>query len=371
MDLLEQGICLDEALTAFDFGGKVAGALRYGQGHIHDTFAVYTQQPDDSARRFILQRLNTHVFKDPDKLMENILGITEYLRKIIKKEGGDPTRETLTLLRDRENRISHTTSDGSVWRVYDFIENTICYQRATPDLFASSARAFGHFVAQLSDYPAHTLHEVIPHFHDTRIRYKNFEKALKADALDRAKECAPEIEFVLAHKEDCAVLMDMLDKGDLPLRVTHNDTKLNNVLINPVTNEGVCVIDLDTVMPGLVMHDYGDSLRFGANTADEDEKNLDIVHFDMSMFEKYTDGFLQTARIVLTKNELEMLPWGARLMPLECGIRFLTDYLEGDIYFHTHRPGQNLDRCRTQFKMVEEIEQKWDEIDRIVKNAVK
>lgn len=359
-------ICLDEILMAFDFNGKVTETLRYGQGHIHDTFEVYAKQPDDSIRRFILQRLNTFVFKEPDKLMKNILGITEYLRKVIEKEGGDPKRETLTLLKDRENQIFHTTSDGGIWRAYDFIEGTISYQRATPELFAASARAFGRFVAQLSEYPTHTLYEVIPNFHDTRIRYKNFEKVLLADPLGRMKDCIPEIEFIREHKDDCAVLMDMLDEGKLPLRVTHNDTKLNNVLIDPITNEGVCVVDLDTVMPGLVMHDYGDSIRFGANTADEDERNLDTVHFDMSMYEKYTAGFLQMAGSVLTKNEIEMLPWGARLMPLECGIRFLTDYLEGDVYFHTDRQKQNLDRCRTQFKMVEEIKQNWDEMNCIV-----
>lgn len=368
MEFLEQGICLEEALSGFDFGGKVAGALRYGSGHINDTFAVYTQQADDSAKRFILQRINTNVFKDPIGLMQNIDGVTQYLRKQIEANGGDPDRETLTVLPAINGTPIYTTKDGGCWRCYLFVENTICYQVAeTPELFNASGKAFGNFARLLENYPADTLHETIAHFHDTRVRYHNFVLALEADKLGRAKDCQKEIDFALAHKEDCAVLMDQLEAGELPLRVTHNDTKLNNILMDPITNQGVCIIDLDTVMPGLLLNDFGDSIRFGANHSAEDEKDLSKVNFSLPLYETYTQGYLETAGSAMTVNEKELLPWGAKLMTLECGLRFLTDYLEGDVYFKTHREGQNLDRCRTQFKLVADMEENWDEMQAITK----
>lgn len=367
MSLLEQGICLEEALQAFDFGGQVAGALRYGKGHINDTFAVYTQQPDDSAKRYLLQRINTHVFKDAGGLMQNILGVTEYLRKIIIENGGDPNRETLTVVRDKGGNPYFTDSDGGKWRCYIFIEDAIGYQVAeTPEIFKASANAFGNFTRLLESYPAETLHETIPKFHDTRDRFKKFEAALAADSLGRAKDCQAEIEFTLAHKDDCGKLMDLLDAGKLPLRVTHNDTKLNNILMDPATQKGVCVIDLDTVMPGLTLHDYGDSIRFGANTATEDEKDLGIVNFSLPLFETYTAGYLETAGSAMSAFEKELMPWGAKLMTLECGMRFLTDHLEGDTYFRTAREGHNLDRCRTQYKLVADMEELWSDMNQII-----
>lgn len=371
MSLLEQGICLEEALAGFDFGGKVAGALRYGQGHINDTFAVYTQQPDDSARRFILQRINTHVFKNPVQLMENIVGITGYLRRQIEQSGGDPNRETLTVVPARSGEALYTTADGGVWRCYLFVEDTVCCQSAeTPELFRASGRAFGRFSRLLEGYPAETLHETIKDFHDTRVRFQNFEKALGADALGRAADCRPEIEFALAHAADCPVLMDLLDAGELPLRVTHNDTKLNNILMNMEKTEGVCVIDLDTVMPGLLLHDYGDSIRFGANTAPEDADDVSAVQFSLPLFETYTAGYLETAGPAMTAKEKQLLPWGAKLMTLECGLRFLTDYLEGDIYFRVNHSGKNLARCRSQFKLVADMEQQWDQMHEIVQKYI-
>lgn len=367
MNLLEKGIHLEEALEAYDFGGQVAGALRFGEGHINDTFAVYTQQPDTTCKRFILQRINTRIFTDPVGLMENITNVTEYLRRKITANGGNPDRETLTVLKDKKGQRMFRDSGGGVWRVYLFIEDTICCQTAdSPELFAASARAFGNFTRLLEDFPADTLHETIAMFHDTRNRLKNFEKALAVDTEGRAKGCGPEIDFVLARKVDCAVLMDMLDRGELPLRVTHNDTKLNNVLMDPRTLEGVCVIDLDTVMPGLSLNDFGDSIRFGANTAAEDEQDLSKVKFSLPLFETYTAAYLETAGSSMTGKEKELLPWGAKLMTLECGIRFLTDHLEGDHYFRIHREGHNLDRCRTQFKLVQEMEKYWDQMHEIV-----
>ena len=358
---------LAEALTGFDFGGQIVGAVRYGKGHINDTFCVYTQNEEGDCVRFILQRINTDTFTDPDGLMENIVGVTDYLRTIIEKNGGDTARETMTVLRTKEGKYYYRDSRGGCWRVYPFIEGTVCLQSVQePAQFYESAKAFGRFQRLLAGYDASTLHETIAKFHDTRSRFANFEKALAADCAHRAKDVQPEIDFVLAHKADCAVLMDQLEAGKLPLRVTHNDTKLNNILMDKATGTGICVIDLDTVMPGLALNDYGDSIRFGANHSAEDERDLAKVNFDLELFEIYTKGFMEAAGDALTDAEKENLPWGAKLMTLECGIRFLTDYLEGDHYFKVHREGQNLDRCRTPFKLVRDMEEHWDEMRAIV-----
>ena len=359
---------LQEVLADFDFGAPVVGALRYGQGHINDTFVVHTQPEDTSCRRFILQRMSAAAFKRPDQLMENIMGVTEYLGREIESRGGDREREALRVIRPRNGEPYYTDSANGAWRVYPFVEDTICYQTAeTPALFAASGRAFGHFQRLLQGYPAQTLHETIPHFHDTEDRLAKLKAALAADNLGRAAECRPELDFVLSREADCSVALQALRDGVLPLRVTHNDTKLNNVLMDRDSGEGLCIIDLDTVMPGLSINDFGDSIRFGANHSAEDEKDLSKVNLDVSLFEAYTQAFLEGAGGTLTAAEIDHLPWGAKLMTFECGIRFLTDYLEGDVYFHTTRDGQNLDRCRTQFKLVSDMEAHWDELAEIVK----
>lgn len=355
---------LQEALAAYDFGGEVAGAERYGCGHINDTFCVTLKGQDT---RYILQRISSAAFAHPEQVMSNIVGVTDYLREKIAKEGGDPARETLSILRTKTGEACFVDSEGETWRVFPFIEDTTCLQQAdTPELFEASALAFGSFQRMLADYPASTLYETIPRFHDTVDRFAKFKAALEKDVMGRAKEVGPEVEFVLAHEADCAVCMDALHAGKLPLKVTHNDTKLNNVLIDTATGKGICVIDLDTVMPGLSINDFGDSIRFGANHSAEDEKDLSKVNFDLPLFEVYTRGFLEGCGGVLTPNEIEYLPWGAKLMTLECGIRFLTDYLDGDHYFAIHRPEHNLDRCRTQFKLVADMEKVWDEMLAII-----
>jgi len=358
---------LQEVLSAFDFGAPVVGALRYGQGHINDTFVVHTQPEDRPCRRFILQRMSAAAFKRPDQLMENIIGVTEYLGRQILASGGDRDREAMRVLRPRNGQAYYTDSLGGVWRVYLFVEGTICCQSAeTPELFAASGRAFGRFQRLLKDYPAHTLHETILNFHNTEDRLQKFKAALAADPLGRAKECGPEAQFVLDREADCSVALNAMREGKLPLRVTHNDTKLNNVLLDETTHEGVCVIDLDTVMPGLVLYDFGDSIRFGANHCAEDETDLSKVNLDMDLFAVYTAAFLEGVGGALTDAEIEYLPWGAKLMTLECGIRFLTDFLVGDEYFHISREKQNLDRCRTQFKLVSDMEAHWPELEAVV-----
>lgn len=358
---------LNEALAAYDFGGQLVGAVRYGSGHINDTFVVHTQPGEDPCRRFILQRISSAAFKHPDEVMANIVGVTSFLGEKIKEAGGNPARETMSVWATKSGENFYTDSEGGAWRVYPFVEDTICLQKAeTPELFAASARAFGKFQRMLKDYPADTLYETIPKFHDTEDRLAKLKAAVAADVMGRVKEVGPELEFVQEREADCSVALSALRDGRLPLRVTHNDTKLNNILIDRESGEGICVIDLDTVMPGLAINDFGDSIRFGANHSAEDERDLTKVNFDLELFDVYAAGFLEGAGGALTETELDYLPWGAKLMTLECGIRFLTDYLEGDHYFRIHREGQNLDRCRTQFKLVSDMEAAWDDMKAVV-----
>ncbi len=363
----ENKAILTQVLAAYDFPETLVGVVRYGQGHINDTFCVLCQPKEGDCIRFILQGLSTAAFPHPEELMENFIGITSYLREAIIADGGDPDRETLSLVNTKDGKPYYVDQNGKVWRLTPFIENTDCFQSATPELFEASARSFGRFQYQLRDFPAATLHEPIVNFHNTEDRFAKFIAALEADKLGRAAGVKAEIDFVLARKEDCSVAMKALRDGVLPLRVTHNDTKLNNILIDRATGEGICVIDLDTTMPGLSINDFGDSIRFGANHSKEDEKDLSKVNFDIDLFEAYTRGFIEGSKGSLTQAELDYLPWGARLMTLECGIRFLTDYLDGDNYFRTHYEGQNLDRCRTQFKLVSDMEAQFDEMAAIIK----
>lgn len=235
-----------------------------------------------------------------------------------------------------------------------------------PEQFYQSAVAFGRFQNMLADYPAETLHETIPNFHNTPARLEALKKAAKEDVVGRVKDVREELEFIYKRRKDACVLMNMLERGELPLRVTHNDTKLNNVMIDNVTGKSLCVVDLDTVMPGLALNDYGDSIRFGASTAAEDEPDLSKVWLDLKLFESYTKGFLDACGDSLTEKELDMLPMGAKIMTLECGIRFLTDYIQGDTYFKIHREHHNLDRCRTQLKLVADMERKWSQMTAIV-----
>ena len=347
-------------LAAFRLDSKVVSCERYGCGHINVTYLVVTE----SGRRYILQKVNNHIFKDVDGLMENIIAVTGHLRQQIS----DP-RRVLTLVPTVDDKLYLHHEDGSYWRVYDFVEGSLCLQAPEcADDFYQSAVAFGDFQQQLKDFPAHTLHEVIPRFHNTADRYRIFREVLAKDPMGRAESVKEEIEFALAREAEAATLVNLLSEGKLPLRVTHNDTKLNNVMLDDATRKPLCVIDLDTVMPGLAAYDFGDSIRFGAATAAEDEKDLSKMEMSLELFKTYTEGFL-SACPGLTDLERETLPMGAKLMTLECGVRFLTDYLDGDHYFAVHREGQNLDRCRTQFKLVADMETKWAQMAEIVKNA--
>ena len=357
----------DQAIGHFAVAGQFLDRMTYGSGHINDTYLVKFNQKDGSVVQYILQRMNHEIFRKPEELMENIAGVTAHLRKKIIEAGGDPERETLNIIPTIEGKPYYKDDAGLYWRMYKFINGATSYDRVEkPDDFYQSAVTFGHFQRLLADYPAYTLHETITAFHDTAARYQTLLQAVEEDVCHRAADVQAEIEFVKKHEETAHVLMDMLNNGELPLRVTHNDTKLNNIMIDDKTGKGLCVIDLDTVMPGLSINDYGDSIRFGASTGDEDEPDLSKVWVDLDLFEVYTKGFIEGCHGSLTENELAMLPMGAKTMTFECGMRFLTDYLQGDTYFKIHREGHNLDRCRTQFKLVADMEDKWDQLQAIV-----
>jgi len=346
-------------LSCFALSSAPVSSEPYGSGHINGTQLVVCS---DGAR-YILQHINTNVFRQPEALMRNIELVTAHLRKKVS----DP-RGVLQLVLTHDG-LSFALVGGEYWRVYALVENSVCYQSADRALFYESAVAFGRFQNQLADFPAEQLAETIPHFHDTPARYAAFHRAVAESAAGRRDQVQREIAFVLAREAFSRTLTDLQSAGELPLRVTHNDTKINNVLFDATTNKALCVIDLDTVMPGLSVNDFGDAIRFGASTAAEDERDLSLVHFDLSLYETYVNGYLSTCGGSLTKVEKAMLPVGAKMMTLECGMRFLTDHLAGDVYFHVSREGQNLDRARTQFRLVEEMETNWHEMNEIVEQS--
>lgn len=355
-----------EVIENFQFEGEYTEGIPYGSGHINDTFRV-TFQHKGETKRYILQRMNNQIFLNPEELMENVVGVTSWLRKKIVENGGEPERETLNLVPAKDGKAFYKDSEGEYWRVYLFIEGAKTYDLVeNQEDFYQSAVAFGRFQGLLADYPAEPLHETIQDFHNTVKRLDTFKKAVEADGCGRAAQVQEEIQFVLDREALAHKLCDMQAEGKLPLRVTHNDTKLNNIMIDDETRKAICVIDLDTVMPGLSVNDFGDSIRFGASTGAEDEPDLSKVSCSMELFELYTKGFVEGCKGSLTEEELDMLPVGAMTMTYECGMRFLTDYLEGDHYFKIHREGHNLDRCRTQFKLVKDMEEKWNQMNEIV-----
>lgn len=353
--------------NSFKIEGDYVSANPYGEGHINSTFLLIT-----TSGKYILQKINASVFSSPEDVMENVVLVTEHLKNKIALNGGDVDRESLSVIHTNDGKPYLLTETGEYYRMYIFIDNAISYQVVEkPEDFYNAATSFGKFQNMLSDFEANKLNETIKNFHNTVSRYKDFEQAVADNKSGKADSVKDEIEFALARKKYAPLIVDGIAKGTIPLRVTHNDTKLNNVMIDNVTGKGVCVIDLDTVMPGSLLYDFGDSIRFGTNPASEDEKDLSKVYCDLNLFEKYVDGFLSELGSRITKEELELLPMSAIIMTLECGIRFLGDHLNGDVYFRIHRENHNLDRARTQFKMVADMEQKLDEMKAIVAKYVK
>ena len=350
-------------LQSYPLRGNPIYVGRYGCGHINDTFAVAC----DSGCMYILQRVNSKIFTKPWELMENIAAVTAFLGEKTQ----DP-RGCLRLIPTVDGQAAAVDEEGEYWRLFPFVENSLCLQKAeSPEEFRQSAVAFGRFQKLLAQFPAAKLHEPIANFHNTVDRYRQFHQALDADIMDRRKLCEEEIRFYLERETEAGAIVDRLADGRLPLRVTHNDTKLNNVMLDCDTREALCVIDLDTIMPGSALYDFGDSIRFGAATAPEDEQDLSKVSMSLDLYRTYTEGFLSACGDSLTEEELRMLPTGAKMMTLECGLRFLTDYLKGDTYFKTHREGQNLDRARTQMTLVADMEAKMPQMEKIIQEVRK
>ena len=355
------------AIKNFDLRGTTRGCIPYGNGHINDTFLVICDGENGEEYKYVLQSVNSNVFKKPEQVMENIEKVTEYLKGIVSNP-----REVLTLIRTFNNQTFYNDKDGNCWRMYNYVDDSICLDRPEDiNDFYQCAVAFGKFQRYLTDFPADTLHETIPDFHNTPKRYENFLKAVEEDKCGRVASVKEEIEFVKNRKEFYSVLLDSYKEGKLPLRVSHNDTKSNNVMLDAETHNALCVIDLDTIMPGFSVTDFGDAIRFGASTAAEDEKDLSKVNLSLEMFKVYTEGFLEGCGGELPDSEIMLLPEGAKMMTIECGMRFLTDYLEGDTYFKTAYSDHNLDRCHTQFKLVADMEEHWEEMKNIVKQFCK
>ena len=359
---------LRDMVSCFALPGDFMAAVPYGSGHINDTYAVTVDQGGTPVR-YILQRINHQVFKQPGLVMTNIERVVAHLRHTLEAAGvEDVTRRTLTLIPTTGGDSFHVDAGGNHWRIYVFIEKAQTYDEITStDQAFQAARAFGRFQEQLRDLPGPRLQETIPGFHDTRARFAALQRAIEADACNRAAEVAADIAFALDREPMVDVLLDLHRKGDIPEIITHSDTKLNNVMLDNVTGEGICVIDLDTVMPGLFLYDFGDMVRTAARPTPEDEPDLSKVEARLEMFEAVTRGYLDAVGPALTCAEREHLVFSARLITFEIGIRFLTDYLEGDVYFKTHRDGHNRDRCRVQFAMVSSFESRAAEMDRIAK----
>lgn len=344
---------MQKVIKKFLTYSEATSCVPYGGGHINSTFLVECA----TGHRYILQKVNTFVFTDPVGLMENIVMVTEHLQK-------SGLSHALSLVPCAAGNMWHIDECGEFWRMFNMVENSVCLEKTDSiDVFRESGLAFGGFINFMSDFDASKLRTTIPDFHNTPKRFAALRQAIAADPCGRVKDVGHEIDFALAREDFAPILVDLQQRGDIPTRVTHNDTKLSNLLFHRDSLKALCVIDLDTVMPGLAVTDFGDSIRAGAVTADEDEGNLGKVNFSLPLYRAYKEGFLAACN-VLSPCEIEHLPHGAKMMALECGVRFLTDFLGGDVYFKTNpgRPRHNLDRCATQFKLVIDIEHYWEEM---------
>lgn len=353
---------------AFGIKGELISTEQFTSGHINSTYLAEFMTGAES-QKYLIQKINVHVFKDPDLLMENITGVTSFLRKKITENGGDADRETLTFLAAKNGKYYHF--DGNeYWRIYHFVDDTFTYDFIeNSEAFEDSARSFGRFLNLLKDYPSESLKETIPDFHNTPKRLENLENAIKQDSANRVKDVKDEIDFALSRKEHAGEAIKLLNSGELPLRVTHNDTKINNILFDNKTKKGICVIDLDTIMPGLSLYDFGDAIRSGAATAPEDSDDLSKVDISLERYESYVRGYLSSCADSLTQKEIELLPYSSWLMTFECGVRFLTDYIQNDVYFRIDYPTHNLVRARNQFQMVKMIEENEAALKEITKRV--
>lgn len=362
---------INEIVNAFNYDGKFVGYEPFGMGHINDTFAISFEN-NNVIERYVLQRMNTNVFKNPEGLMNNVKLVTHFIIDQIESAGGNAERQCLHFLPTVSGSYVYRDEEGLCWRTYKLVEDCEAYQIAVdPKMYGDAGRAFGTFINRLNEFNADSLCEVIPNFHNTVDRLRQFHEALDKDFDNRSLQAKDEIKFFLNRVDYCSVVVDKLASGELPLRVTHNDTKLNNVLIDNETKKAICVIDLDTIMPGSMMYDFGDAIRSGCNTGLEDEADLSKVNFDINLFEHFCEGFLDGVGLNITIAERDLLAFSAILMTFECGMRFLSDFLNGDTYFKTKYPTHNLVRARTQIKLVQDMEKQLDTMKEIVKKHCK
>ena len=358
-----------KVIQEFPFEGKLVDIKTNKVGLINDTYIVTFENGKEE--KYILQRVSRKIFTEPEKLMENIVKVTYHIKEKIKSEGGDPEREVINVIKTKTGEYFYEEENGDFWRVYIFIEDTLCFDKSeNPETFFETGLSFGKFHSYLADFEAEILHESIKDFHNTEYRFDNFLNALEKDIKGRRKNIKEEEIFVVEREGLSTIFNTMIDSDMIPFRVTHNDTKINNILMDKDSNKGVCVVDLDTLMPGIIMNDFGDAIRSGANTTYEDDPNLENVSLDLELFEAFTKGFIEGTNGNITKKEIELLPLGAKVMTYECGMRFLTDYLEGDNYWKTTRENHNLDRARNQFKLLKDMEEKSPQMEEIVNKYI-
>lgn len=362
---------IKNVLRAFRFAGRYNHAEEFSSGNVNNTYHLYYDLTDGSTTEYVLQQINTYAFKNPEEVMCNIVRVTEYLRSTMEAAGESTDNRVLTCIPTLKGEYMHRDGEGNYWRAYCYIHDAIAYDRVErPEHFYEAGRAFGEFQRILSDFPVSELYDTIPYFHDTRRRFYAFVAAIANDKAGRAGGLEAEIDFFFDRRKMMSEIVKRIDTGEIPLRVTHNDTKINNIMIDEHTGRAVCVIDLDTVMAGSALYDYGDAIRYGACTAAEDEPDVTKIGLDLELFREFTAGFLSEIGDLLTEEELACLPLSIKVMTCELAMRFLTDYLDGDLYFKVNSPDHNLIRAHAQMRLLEDIEEKYESICRITQGLI-
>ena len=359
---------LENLVNNFNIKGEIVDIISNNTGNINKTYMVLVND-EGTEKKYVLQKINTTVFNEPYLLMNNIENVTNYCREYLKNNNEDIKRGTLNVIRTKNNKNLYRTKNNEYYRIYDFVENAISYDKTeNKDIFYNVGQACGHFVRMLDGYPMDELDETIPNFHNTKVRYDDLINSIKKDPVGRAKDVMEEILFILKRSDQVGIIVDLIEKGKIPVRVTHNDTKINNVLMDKFTNEAICLIDLDTVMPGSALYDFGDAIRSGASKTFEDDTNLENVGINLEFFESFTEAYLNETKDILTRTEIDYLAFSCILLTLELTIRFLTDYINGDTYFKCNYENHNLDRVRNQIALVKDMEKNYSYMNNIVRH---